>query len=157
LSSGSVTEDEEARAPAFTEGDEGESVSRRDRELIELSIRGSPSVGNALEPVFGSSVGGGDGEVRDCSESEAPNNARVSAFFLRVTLEESGSAEDLATTSVLVLDSLGLVESLDRGACMLSTTESRRALAFNALSGDVGRDASAALKKSLRSVVTSDD
>jgi hypothetical protein len=108
--------------------DEGESVSWRERKLAELSIRGDLSEGNPPELP---SAGCGDGEVRDCSESEAPNNARVSAFFRRVALEGSGSAEGLVTTSALVLNSLGGPDIFDRGACMLSTTESRRALALD--------------------------
>jgi hypothetical protein len=48
--------------------------------------------------------------------------------------------EKLATTSVSVLDSLRALEVFNRGACMLSTTESRRALAFDKLCGDIARD-----------------
>ena len=70
--------------------------------------------------------------MRDCSESEAPNNARASAFFLRVALEGSWSVAVPETTSVF--NSVGGLGSFGRGACMLSTTESKRALAFAALS-----------------------
>ena len=118
--------------PAFTEGGEGESVSRSERELTELSICGGCSTDNPPEPVIEPSTGCGDGDVRDCSESEAPNKARASAFFLRVALEGSVSLGVPATISVF--SSVGGVGSLGRGACMLSTTESSRALAFDALS-----------------------
>jgi hypothetical protein len=66
LSGSPVAEEDEIRPLAFTEGDEGESVSRRERALApaELSIRGGRSAGKP-EPAFGSSVGSGDGEVRD--------------------------------------------------------------------------------------------
>lgn len=111
-------------------GDEGEIVSWSERELRELSIRGACS---ADWP----SVGWGDGDKRDCSESEAPNRARASAFFLRVALEGSGSVAVPETTSVL--NSVGGLGSFGRGACMLSTTESRRALAFEALSWSEAR------------------
>lgn len=70
--------------------------------------------------------------MRDGSESEAPNKARASAFFLRVALEGSGSVAVPDTTSVL--NSAGGLGSFGRGACMLSTTESKRALAFATLS-----------------------
>jgi len=52
--------------PTFTEGEEGESVSRRERALVlaELSIRGDCSAGKP-EPEFGSSAGVRDDEVRD--------------------------------------------------------------------------------------------
>jgi hypothetical protein len=124
-------------APALTEGNEGESVSRRERALAELSIKGGRSAGKS-EPVLGSTIGSGDGEVRDCSDSEAPNNARASACFLRVALESS-SVEESATISVSVPSSVRILEVFNRGACMLSTTESRRALAFNTLWWDVAR------------------
>lgn len=139
LSTGSVAEDDEVRISAFTERDDGESVSWRESELADGSMRGGRSAGNIAEPVVGSSVGGGVGEVRDCSESEEPNKARASAFCLRVALEGSDSVVELATTSVSILNSIGVLEIFVRGTCMLFTTESRRALAFDALSWDVGR------------------
>jgi len=46
------------------------------------------------------------------------------------------SAEELATTSV----SLRALEVFNRGACMLSTTETRGALAFDTFCGDIARD-----------------
>jgi hypothetical protein len=78
--------------------------------------------------------------VRDRSESEAPNKTCASAFFLRVALEGSDSVAEMATKPVSVFNSIGVLEVFVRGACMLFTTESRRALAFDALSGDVGRN-----------------
>ena len=66
-STGSVAEDGEVRISAFTERDDGERVSWRESELADGSIRGGLSAGNTAEPVLGSSVGGGEGEVRDCS------------------------------------------------------------------------------------------
>ena len=139
LSTGSVAEDDEVRISAFSERDDGERVSWRESELADGSIRGL-SAGNTAEPVVGSSVGGGEGEVRDCSESEEPHKACASAFFLRVALDGSGSVVEWATTSVSILNSIGVLEIFVRGACMLFTTESKRALAFDALSWDVGRN-----------------
>jgi hypothetical protein len=121
------------------EGDDGERVSRRERELEEVSISEGRSAGGKAEPVVGSSVGGGEGVVRDRSESEEPNKTCASAFFLRVVLDVSDSVAELATTSVSVLNSIGVLAVFVCGACMLFTMESRRALAFNALSCDIGR------------------
>jgi len=66
---------------------------------MEIDILPS-SMGGSEDMV--ADVGSGDREVKDSSESEAPNNACASAFFLRVALEVSGSVEELATTSVSV-------------------------------------------------------
>ena len=107
LSTGSVAEDDEVRISAFTERDDGERVSWRESELADGSIRGGLSAGNTAEPVVGSSVGGGEGEVRDCSESEEPHKACASAFFLRVALDGLGSVVELGTTSVSILNSIG--------------------------------------------------
>jgi hypothetical protein len=89
------------------EADDGESTSRREWELVDILIRGGRSTGNTEELVVGSSVGGGEGEVRDRSESEALNKARTSTFFLRVALDGSGSVAVLVPTSVSVLNSSG--------------------------------------------------
>src|SRR6266851_10493277 len=107
-------------------------------QLVNVSIRGGHSASKTEELVVGSSVGGGEGEVRDHSESEAPNKARMSTFFLRVALDGSGSVAVLGPTSVSVLNSSGVLKTFGHGACMLFTTESRRALAFNVLSWDIG-------------------
>ncbi len=107
--------------------------------MAKAPLEGSGNLSNTEELVVGSSVSGGEGEVRDHSESEAPNKAHASTFFLRVALDGSGSVAVLAPISVSVLNSSGVLKTFGRGACMLFTTESRRALAFDALSWDIGR------------------
>ena len=106
LSTGSIAEDNEVRISAFTERDDGKRVSWRELEQADGSIRGGLSAGNTAEPVVGLSVGGGEGEVKDCSESEEPHKACASAFFLRVALDGSGSVAELATTSMSILNSI---------------------------------------------------
>lgn len=79
--------------------------------------------------------------MRDCSESEKPHKACTSTFFLRVALDGSGSVVELVTTSVSILNLIGVLEIFVGGAWMLFTTESRRVvLAFDTLSWDVGRN-----------------
>ena len=117
--------------------DDGESTSRREWELVDILIRGGRSTGNTEELVVGLSIGGGEGEVRDHSESEALNKARASTFFLRVALDGSGSVAVLVPTSVSVLNSMGTGD-LRPWRLYAVRKESRRALAFDALSWDIG-------------------
>ena len=91
----------------FMEANDGESTSQREWELVDVLIRGGRSTGNTEELVVGSSIGGGEGEVRDRSESEAPNKAHVSTFFLHVALDGLSSVAVLALTSVSILNSSG--------------------------------------------------
>ena len=72
---------------------------RRSPKQMEIDILPS-SMGGSEGMV--AVVGSGDREVRDSSESEAPNKSCASAFFFRVALEVSGSVEELVTTSVSV-------------------------------------------------------
>ncbi len=101
------------------EADDGKSTSRREWELVNVSIRGGHSTGNTEELVVGSSVGGGKGEVRDWSESEVPNKACASTFFLHVALDGSGSVAVLAPTLVSILNSSGVLVLLPEHAAEL--------------------------------------
>jgi len=107
LSTSSIAEDDEVRISAFTEHDDGKRVSWRESEQVDGSIREGLSVGNTAEPVVGLSIGGGEGEVKDCSESEEPHKACASTFFLCVALDGSGSVVELAMTSMSILNSIG--------------------------------------------------